>query len=352
MNIAVVCPNWIGDAVMATPTLEALKQLLPESKLTLIVRPYVAPVFDPAPYANKLLLWDGPGGKTLLQAAAELRKDSCELGLLMTNSFRSALLLRLGRVRQRVGYARDGRSLLLTNRLKAQKERGYYVPVPMLQYYFELIRPLGARNMSIAMKLYTRPADEQAADAVYNSLGLDPERTLILAPGAAFGLAKCWPPDRFGLIARRALDELGARTLVLCAPSERDTAARVRDASDSAAQLPPDPLPKLPTVKALVRRARAMVTNDSGLRHFAAAYDIPVVSIFGPTHINWTETWFHKEAKLQAPVPCGPCQKKRCPEGHLQCMINVTPEMVFEALSRLTREFPYREPDPDTIIRS
>ena len=352
MNIAIACPNWIGDAVMATPTLATLKRLMPESKLTLVVRPYVAPVFEPAPYVERLLLWDNGGGRSMMQVAGELRRGKYELGILMANSLRSALLFFLGRVRERVGYARDGRSLFLTDRLKPPKQGRRYLPTPMLQYYFDLIRPLGAHDMSIEMCLYTSPEDERRADEVYESLGLAPAHALIMAPGAAFGLAKCWPPKRFAEIARRSRDELGLKTLVLAAPSEREAAERVAAESDSAAVMAAGPLPNLATAKSIVRRARAMVTNDSGLRHFAAAYDLPVVSIFGPTHINWTETWFHKEAKLQEAVPCGPCRKKICPEGHLQCMMNVTPEMVFEALAGLLQDFPYQEPRPDNIILS
>jgi heptosyltransferase-2 len=349
MKIVVCCPNWIGDAVMATPSLVALRKRFPESHLALVVRPYVASVFDPAPYASELILW-GPNGLTFRQAMAKLRRDKFELGILLTNSFRSALLFFLGGVRERVGYARDGRSLLLTDRLRPVKEHGIYVPTPALSTYFDLVRPLGATDYSTTMELYTTPADEAAADAVYASLGLDPRTTLIMAPGAAFGLAKCWPPDRFAAVARRARDELGLRTLVLSSPKELATSRDIVAAADGAAAVPAEPLPSLRAAKALVRRARAMVTNDSGLRHFAAAYDLPVVTIFGPTHINWTETWFAKETKLQATVECGPCQQRRCPEGHLQCMAKVTPAMVFDALAQAVAKFPYQEPRPDNII--
>jgi heptosyltransferase-2 len=200
------------------------------------------------------------------------------------------------------------------------------------------------------MKLYTTPADEAVADRLYESLGLEGERTLVMAPGAAFGMAKCWPPERFALVARRARDEMGLRTLVLCAPNELPVARVIVETAGGAAVAPPEPLPGLGAVKAIVRRARAMVTNDSGLRHFAAAYDIPVVAIFGPTHVNWTETWFRKETKLQAPVSCGPCQKRVCPEGHLQCMADVTPDEAAGALADALREFPDQAPREDNII--
>lgn len=350
MEIVISCPNWIGDAVMATPTVAALTRRFPESHLTLVARPYVAPIFEPSPHVHRTLTWGPPDGLGFGALARELRRGKYEIGILLANSFRSALLFFAGRVRQRIGYARDWRSPLLTTRLKPVKEHGVYVPTPALQSYFDLVRPLGAHDLSTQMTLYTTADDEAEADRFYETLGLVPERTLVMAPGAAFGLAKCWPPMRFAGIARRARDELGLATAVLCSPKEIETAGIIADASEGAARVATEPLPSLRTAKAIVRRARAMVTNDSGLRHVAAAYDIPVITIFGPTHINWTETWFHKESKLQAPISCGPCQKRLCPEGHLQCMKNVTPERVFDALAKALEEFPYQRPSQDNII--
>jgi len=350
MRIVVSCPNWIGDAVMATPTLIALREVFPEAHLALIARPYVVGVFEPAPYADALLPWGEPGGETTSALARRLRRERFDVGLLLTNSFRSAWLLWRGRVRRRIGYARDGRAWLLTDRLQPPRAGGRYVPTPMLSYYADLLKPLGASDTPTVMRLYTSVEDEASADRLYGAVGLEPASTLAVAPGAAFGMAKCWPADRFALVAQRARSELGLRSLVLCAPSELPVARAIVDASGGAATVPPEPLPDLRTVKAVVRRARAMVTNDSGLRHFAAAYGLPVVSIFGPTDIRWTETWFARETKLQAAVPCGPCQRRVCPEGHLRCMTETTPERVFDALKAAVAEFPYQEPCPDNII--
>jgi heptosyltransferase-2 len=342
MRIVVACPNWIGDAVMATPALAALKAAHPDSRITLVARPYVAPVFEAAPYADEIIPWGPRGqGESLWRLARWLRQaPGYEVGVLLTNSFRSALLFYLGRVRHRIGYARELRSWLLTDRLEPLKEHGRYVPTPTVTYYFDLVRRLGAYDQTLNLRLYTTAADEAAADRIYAALGLDAVHTLVLAPGAAFGLAKCWPAERFAAVAREARSRLGLGTLVLCAPKEMAVARTIVATSGGAAVVPVEP-PPLAVVKAVVRRARAMVTNDSGLRHFAAAFDIPVVTIFGPTHINWTETWFPKETKLQASVDCGPCQKRVCPEGHLQCMNLITPEQVFAALAALVEKHPY-----------
>ncbi len=334
MRIVAVCPNWIGDAVMATPALAAARNAPGVEHLTVMCRPYVAPVFEAAPYINAILTWDGPGGLTLGQAARRLRQERFDTALLLTNSFRSALLVWLGGVGERVGYSRDWRGPLLSRRLHARRSHGKFVPMPMLEYYYQLVRHLGVEEMPRQMKLYTTPADETAADDLLRRLGLASQGFMVLAPGAAFGASKCWSASRFAEVAREAQARHNLPSLLLCSPKERPVAAQIAAESAGAAILPDEALP-LTTVKAVVGRARAMVTNDSGLRHFAAACNVPVVTIFGPTHIAWTEIWFDREKQLQAPVDCGPCQQKVCPQGHLKCMEAITAGQVLGALEEL-----------------
>ena len=334
MRIVAVSPNWIGDAVMATPSLAALRAVAGVESLTIVCRPYVAAVFDAAPYVDEIIAWDGAGGLGLRAAARKLRAGRYDAAILLTNSFRSALLVYLAGIPERIGYDRDWRGLLLTRRLKAERRDGRYVPSPMLGYYHELTRPLGVGEMPRRMQMFTRAEDDAAAAAVYAALHLEPAETLILAPGAAFGASKCWPASRFAEVARRARDELGLRSLLLCSGKERPVAEQIAAESAGAAMLPQGGM-GLGAVKAVVRQARAMVTNDSGLRHFAAAFELPVVTIFGPTHIAWTETWFEREVKLQAAVDCGPCQKKICPRGDLKCMEMVTVDEVLAGLKKV-----------------
>lgn len=322
---------------MATPALAALRARPDVSHLAVACRPYVAPVFEAAPFVDEIISWDAPGaadGAGLLKTARKLCRNQYDIIVLLTNSFKSALLARLAAIPRRIGFARDWRRFLLTDPLAAPRTGRRYQPRPMLEYYWKLVQPLGVDEMPIRMQLFTRPQDDAAAADLYRKLGLEGEKTLILAPGAAFGAAKCWPAERFAAVARRARDELGLTGLLLCSGKERPVAERIADESTGAALLPEGSLP-LATVKALVRAARAMVTNDSGLRHFAAAFELPVVTIFGPTHIEWTETWFAREKKLQAAVDCGPCQRKICPLGHLECMQKVTVEEVMTSLAEL-----------------
>jgi heptosyltransferase-2 len=120
--------------------------------------------------------------------------------------------------------------------------------------------------------------------------------------------------------------------LVLCGPAERDLADRIaasagRGAVRSLAGFPVS----IGLTKACVRRAALLVSTDSGPRHFAAAFARPVVALFGPTHIAWTDTFYPREIHLQKPVPCGPCQQRTCPEGHHRCMVELTVDEVYSA---------------------
>ena len=190
------------------------------------------------------------------------------------------------------------------------------------------------------MELFTTPSDEAAADAAWDRLGLATDRPVVcLNTGGAFGPAKSWPNRYFAELARRLVEEAGASVLVVCGPGERDSAREIVAKADHrrVVSLADEPM-SIGLTKACVRRSALMVTTDSGPRHFAAAFGVPVVSLFGPTHIAWTRTYHPHAIHLQQPVDCGPCQKGVCPMGHHRCMIELSPQSVFAAAMRLLRK--------------
>jgi heptosyltransferase-2 len=178
-------------------------------------------------------------------------------------------------------------------------------------------------------------ADEQAADRAWSELGLSGAPVVCLNTGGAFGPAKSWPSEYFGILARRLVDEKGVAVLVVCGPSERDAARTIVARADHprVVSLAGQPM-SIGLSKACVRRSQLLITTDSGPRHFAAAFDVPVLTLFGPTHIAWTRTYSPHAAHLFHPVPCGPCQRPECPLGHHRCMRDLTPETVFNAAQR------------------
>ncbi len=346
-RIALFLPNWVGDVVMATPAIRAVRDAHPSAELVAVCKPYVADVLAGAPWFSDVILSDkrGPRLQRLLAVARGLRARRPDAAILFPNSFRAAVIARLGGCRRVIGYARYGRSLLLTNRLHPKRDaRGGFVPSPVIDDYNRLARTLGTADPGHRMVLFTTPADEAAAENVIARFGLGRyERLIAFNPGAAFGAAKHWPTAHFAELARLFTQRLKSGVVVLCGPTEREMARRIAADSRSPHVFPLSDTPlSLGLIKALIRRADLLVTTDSGPRHIAAAFDRPVVSLFGPTHIEWTRTNFEKEVLLQKSVPCGPCQKRVCPLDH-RCMRDLQPSTVFAASLDLLTRFPQRE---------
>jgi heptosyltransferase-2 len=185
-------------------------------------------------------------------------------------------------------------------------------------------------------ELFTTAADEAAADRAWDHLGLAPrERVVCLNTGGAYGPAKNWPLEYFVTLARRLATEGRHAVLVVCGPGERETARAIVAATDHPRVVSLAGLDLgIGLTKACVRRSSLLITTDSGPRHFAAAFKVPVLTLFGPTHIAWTRTYHPHAIHLRHPVPCGPCQRAACPLGHHNCMRELTPDSVFAAARR------------------
>jgi heptosyltransferase-2 len=354
MKIAVFLPNWVGDVVMATPALRALRAHFSAARLIGVLRSYVAEVLQGSPWLDDLIFLDnkGPAGARWPATAWRLRRQRPDLAVLFPNSFRTALVARLGGCRRRIGYRRYARGWLLTDPLEPVRDPpGRIKPSPVIDAYNGLAQSAGCPWPGYRMELFTTPADEAAADDLWERTGLAKYREVIcLNPGAAFGSAKHWQVDSFAVLARELADRRGSGILVLCGPGERELARQIgllagRDAIHTLA----DSALSLGLTKACIRRSDLVITTDSGPRHFAAAFDRPVVTLFGPTHIDWTETYFAKAIHLQKKVDCGPCQRRVCPLDH-RCMKLLTPAEVLHAAGVLLAGF--RRGDPDRRFSS
>jgi heptosyltransferase-2 len=341
MKVVVFCPNLIGDTVMATPFLRALRQSDPRATLLGVIKPQVAPVLDGTAWLDDLIRFDPKGHDARHRAPAvwaRLRGERADLAVLLPNSFRSALLAWAAGIRRRVGYARGGRGVLLTDRLPVPLDaNGRRLPVPAVDSYLAIAHSLGIRVASVRTELATTSHDEAAADRAWSVLGLTPDRPVVCVnTGGAFGPAKSWPVAHFATLARRLAMEAGVRVLVVCGPSERAAAAEI-----AAMAGHPDVVSLaglelgIGLTKACVRRSTLLITTDSGPRHFAAAFDVPVLSLFGPTDIAWTRTYHPHAVHIYHPVSCGPCQQPVCPLGHHRCMTELSPDAVFRAALRM-----------------
>ena len=343
MKIAIFLPNWIGDVVMATPTLRAIRDQFPSAEIVGILRPYVADVLEGASLLDRTMFYN-PRGKQPDQRGLpfirRLRAERFDIALLLPNSLRSGALAWISGAKQRVGFARDLRGLLLTHPVTPKSKS---TPHPVLDEYLRLAQRLGCSILDRKMHLAVSDVDQRKlaqywatrSDRVGWTSTAVPRSYVCLNTGGAFGAAKNWPTEHFAQLARRIASELGRFVLIVCGPSERDDARRIAVLAkhpdvDSLA----NETLSIGLTKAAIRGAELLVTTDSGPRHFAAAFGTPVVSLFGPTHIAWSENYFEKAEHLQLRLDCGPCQQRDCPLKHHRCMRELSVDSVFAAVQR------------------
>jgi len=343
-SIAVFLPNWIGDAVMATPALRGLRRRFGGARITFIGRPGPLKVLEGTDFADEQITdtWPRSGLVGLLRMTGRLRREKFTLAVLLPNSFRSALLAWLGRIGRRLGYSRQGRSWMLTDALPPPREEDGRLRVyPALDYYIDLVESMGVSVEDRRMELAFTDEGERAAEEMLVEAGCDAGRPLVmLNPGGAFGPSKRWPAERYAVVADELAGRHDAQIIINAAPNEKSVAAEVADCMGTQPLINfADYDNSLPLLKSLMRRCRLLVTNDTGARHIAAALGVGVVTIFGSTAPAWTTIDHPGERIIRNDVPCAPCQKKRCrqPAGsaYHQCMLSVSVEQVLAAAEDL-----------------
>jgi heptosyltransferase-2 len=338
VKIGIFLPNWVGDLAMFTPALRALRRHYgPTAELIGIIRPYVAEVLAGTSWLDDLIPFNRRSERESERTRAvvrQLRARKFDVMVLGTNSFRAGAMAWLSGARQRVGYVRYGRGPLLTHKLYHPQCKGGWLPTPAIDAYLQLAYALGAEWESPRIELAMMPADEAAADAAWKKLGLPPgDQVVVLNTGGAYGAAKVWPSEYFAELARRIAVEQGLSVLVACGPNELTAARRIVElaAHPGVVSLAEEPT-SIGLTKACIRRSRLLVSTDSGPRFFAVAFDVPLISLFGPTHQHWSRTHYDRERTLQHAVPCGPCGRRTCPLGHHDCMRGLSVGRVYKTV--------------------
>lgn len=341
MKLAVWLPNWIGDVAMATPALRALRDHFADAEIVGVLRPYVADVLAGTKLLDRWWVHSPKSSRgDSWQLLRTLRRERFDLAVVLPNSLRTGLWAWASGAKRTLGYARNGRSLLLTDAVPAPSRA---VPHPVLDEMLQLVGQLGCRTLSRKLELATLPQDEEQLAAFWRRHPVANSTNYVcLNTGGAFGAAKDWPTEYFVELSRRLAEELDRTVLVACGPQERSTAQRIvsEAAHPRVLSLAEEPL-SIGLTKAAVRNASLLVTTDSGPRHFATAFDVPCLSLFGPTHIAWSETFHPLAVHLQQAVDCGPCQQRVCPLQHHRCMRELTVDQVFREIAR---RWPNRTP--------
>jgi heptosyltransferase-2 len=340
-GIAVLLPNWIGDTVMATPTLRALRRGAGRgTRMVGVGRAAVCELLAGGSQLDELWPTATKGRfpfERSLRLAARLRAERFDRAVLLTNGLGAALAACLAGIGERVGYARHGRGPLLTHALPPPREAGRLRPIPAIDYYLAIAAVLGCPPETPAMELATTPADEAKADTFWSRLGDRKDRpTILLNNSAATAPAKLWPAAAMAELARRLVQTLDANVLVLAAPGEQESALRIVElaASPSVMVLP---VTGIGMAKACIRRAHLMISTDSGPRHMAVAFGVPVVSLFGPTDPRWTDLHSPLDLVVQEEVSSTSIQEIFSAERRQGCMHDLSLERVWHAvLGQLT----------------
>lgn len=308
-TVLITMPTWLGDIVMATPTLKALAQRWPDASFTLAFKSSIMREVAPTlPIDASSVVWPDVSPSTL----------RADVAVLLPNSFRAAWhAFRTGSTR-RVGYARDRRGWLLTDRLKPLKSQGKFTPVPTVRYYLALAKHLGAQTLDRRVELRIPEGMAKEADALLMKAGLaatndsdgDSEGDsgggfVLLNPGAVRA-SKRWPAERFAQTAQAIHEQTGLPAAVTGSPNERDVLDAVRSAATSPiVDLSAQGL-KLGELPAVVKRASLLITNDTGPRHLAAGVGTPTVTLYGPTPPSWTvldDPPPHRDLVAGSPTP-------------------------------------------------
>ena len=333
-RLIVRAPNWLGDAVMALPALAAIRQAFAGRSLVLAARPSIAPLFaeDTPAQPDEILVVDRD------REAVQLREARAGAVLLLPNSFGSAWIASRAGIAERWGYRAGGRGWLLTRAVR--RPRG---PVHHVDYYLSLVRGLGVDAAGGPPRMTARPRTLEQADALLRARGVPAGARLVgFAPGAAYGHAKRWPPDRVAQVIA-ALAPRGVTAVIVGAAADRDTARAIESSLPPGA--PVVDLVGRTTLGQLVgviARCAAFVSNDSGAMHVAAALGVPVTANFGPTDERATApggppppagaTVDPKVNVISRDVFCRPCLLRECPIDH-RCMKRIDTDTVLQSIA-------------------
>jgi heptosyltransferase II len=328
-NSLVIAPQWIGDAVMTEPLLKRLHAR--GERISVGALPWVAPVYRAMPQVAEVIEFPFARGGLQLKARRSIAKQvegRFETAYVLPNSLKSALLPFLASIPRRVGYLGEARVGLLTHRLKNPKNKP-----PMVAFYSALSGDKQGLE-SDRPQLHIAPAQ---IEAVLKQLQLPSGGYYVFAPGAEYGPAKRWPVIHFAELAK----SLAHPVVLLGSAKEAELCAEISQIAGEGKCLDLAGKTSLEHAFALIAGARAMVSNDSGLMHVAAAFGVPQVAVFGsssplhtpPLNDKAQVVWLKEDAAYQPPLDCSPCFARECPLGHTRCLYDVTPERVRALLA-------------------
>jgi len=336
-GVLVRLPTWVGDVVMATPALRALRRGLPDAHLIVEGRDFLAGLLAGLDSFDEFVSAPGRGLGELWRHGRRLAERRLTLAVLLPDAARAAVPSWIARVPRRVGYSRDaGRRLLLTEALSPPRNPdGSRRPIPMVERYLAITRRVGCDLTDPRVELVVDEPTRQAIRARMAAAGSpSTEHYAVVTPGASFGASKLYPPESFARACDGLVVECGLSVVFAPGPGEEELCRRVIELMDTDALVLDDPVTTLAEHKALLADAALALSNDTGPRHMAVALGVPTVTLMGPTDPRHSEYEMDRQRVLREDVDCSPCHEKICPIDH-RCMTRLPPERVVAAAREL-----------------
>ena len=329
-NILIRGTNWIGDAVMTIPAVNAVRNAFPQARISLLAKPWLAEVYRLCPSLDEIILFHDPGSHAgmmgKIRLANELKTRKFAAAILLQNAIEAAIITWWAGIPIRAGYNSDGRGLLLTHSVQRTEA---IRKVHQIEYYLEMVKSLGCPSAGTDVRLRPGQEYDALAEKLFDAHGIGREGMLIgVAPGATYGPAKRWYSDRFAAVADRLMDEFSARIILFGSKDDRESADHVQGHSHY-------PLinlagkTNLKEAVAVMARCSLFISNDSGLMHVAGALNIPTVAIFGSTNPVATAPVGDKSVVIYKGASCSPCLKETCPTDY-RCMDMISVDDVYE----------------------
>lgn len=334
--------NWIGDAVMTLPAIKSVRAAFPDAEIIHLLKQSAAPIFEKNPYIDEILIYEDrfKGIIGRIKLANILKRKSFSKAVLFQNAFDAALLSFLAGIPERIGYDRDGRGFMLTNpvRFAGEDRRIHHI-----EYYLNLLETLGI-NAEYSTPYIFQSLDERLAARELLSRLNSP--VLGINPGASYGSAKKWLPERFAEIAARFIQDTGGSVVIFGGRGEEAVAMEIQiiasdihgeliEHKDSSQFLNLAGRTTLRHLINLISECDAFITNDSGPMHISYAVGTPTVAIFGSTSPELTGPPSEGNAVIRSNISCTPCFKRKCPFDKIKCMDGISCEVVYSALKEI-----------------
>jgi len=326
--------NWIGDAILTLPAVASIRATYPQAHIAMLVKPWVADIYKIFSAVDEIIIYDNKFDTPIgvFRLARMLKGKKFDAAILLQNAIEAAIITLAAGIPLRAGYDSDARGLLLTHRVHRTDE---IRKVHQIDYYLEMVKALGCVSVDREMHLETKINLLAARDTLLKFIP-ETKKTLIgIAPGATYGTAKQWFPDRFAAVADKLNEKYSTQGILLGGRADGETTQEIQKLARAELINLAGETTLLEAIY-LISQCRLFISNDSGLMHIAGALNIPTIAIFGSTNPITTSPVGNKSIIIRKEVSCSPCLKKTCPTD-FRCMSMISVEDIVQVAQNLMR---------------